>query len=100
MKLWQPIQVISAAIRPATWSKSLILVPSATRRDLSNGMLRCSVVQNIIFRFSVVPSIGPKIRLQIIENLSVPLDRARRVALGPRIGDLDRVAERIAAGIT
>jgi hypothetical protein len=41
-----------------------------------------------------------KILFWTTEHLSMPLDRTRRVALGPRIGDLDQVAERITAGIT
>jgi hypothetical protein len=35
-----------------------------------------------------------------MENLSILLDRARRVVLGTRIGALEYVPRRIAAGIT
>jgi hypothetical protein len=35
-----------------------------------------------------------------MENLNTPVDRARRVVLGTRIGILEPVSGRIAAGIT
>jgi hypothetical protein len=56
-------------------------VPSATRRALSNGVLRFSVVQSTISGFSIAPSRTQKNSVQAIENLSGPLDRARRVTL-------------------
>jgi hypothetical protein len=43
---------------------------------------------------------NPKIISWAMENLSIPLDRARRVVLGTRIGALEYVHRRIAAGIT
>ena len=86
-----------AAIRPGTCSNCPSPVRSGTRRALSNGMLRFSIARSRIFRVSLAPSIGPKILLWAIENLIIPLDRARRVLLGTGLEHLEHVSERIAA---
>ena len=96
-KSWQPIRVFSAAIRPETRSKCSNLAPSRTQRALSNCILRLSIAWSRIFRVSLAPPIGPKILLWAIENLSIPLDRARWVLLGTGLEHLEHVPGRIAA---
>ncbi|CAF2805202.1 unnamed protein product [Rotaria sp. Silwood2] len=41
-----------------------------------------------------------KIIVRVMENLSIPLGRARRVVLGTRMEELEQVPERIWAGNT
>jgi hypothetical protein len=41
-----------------------------------------------------------KIIICAMENLSIPLDKARRVVLGTTVGVLEHVSGRIAVGIT
>ena len=99
-KFWQPIRVFSAAIRPGTCSKCSSSVPSRTRRALYNSMLGFSITESIIFGPIGGASENLKIILSAIENLSIPLDRARQVLLGTGLEHLEHVSERIAAGIT
>jgi len=51
-------------------------------------MLRFSIAQSMIFGLIDGAIEDLKIVLSIIEKLSIPLDRARRVELGTRIGTL------------
>ncbi len=51
-------------------------------------MLRFSIAQSMIFGLIDGASEDLKIILWVIENLSIPLDRARRVVLGTHIGTL------------
>lgn len=57
-----------------------------TGRALSNGALRFFTAQTTIFAIIDDAVENPKIKVCAMENLSTPLDRARRVMLGTRFG--------------
>ncbi len=62
-----------------------VLVLSTARRALSNSMLRFFTVRIIIFTFFIVPSMIAETIICAMENLSIPLDRARRAVFGTSI---------------
>jgi hypothetical protein len=95
------MQIVNPAkIRLRTCSNVAILGPSRTQRALSNGMLRLSIAQSMIFRFSLAPSNSSKMIFWAITNLSIPSDRARWVLLGLRTTTLDQGSKRILARFT
>jgi hypothetical protein len=57
-----------------------------------------SAVRVLIGKYRYFEIFGTLVRA--IENLIAPFDRAYRVLVEPRIGDLDQVVGRIVAGIT
>jgi hypothetical protein len=63
-------------------------------------MLRVCIAQTMIFGTIGEAIKNLKIMIWAIENLSIPLDRARRVVLGPSIGPLKQIPGRIVDGIT
>jgi hypothetical protein len=68
-----------------------MLVPSTTHRALSNGMLRFSIAQIMTFGIIDGSTENVKIIIWAMENLSIPLDRFRRRAVGTIIGDKEEV---------